>query len=212
MSRLLLYFGGELQVTTEFTPIYVGGRNRPIIIEDIIPLVQQKLRIIHALQYNSPTQTINIVCRICNNGKYATTHVIDDEVCEYMLLEARRRTITVYVEAEEVLPRELTETSTTTFIFHVAGPSTQNFQLQCLLTFVDASAYASAQLICNKMLSHVLVLVSDEAWDAQPKAIQAIFGTYEESYPSLYRFIEATCIAILGTVYNIELVVIFSYG
>ncbi|KAL0919975.1 hypothetical protein M5K25_009071 [Dendrobium thyrsiflorum] len=45
-----------------------------------------------------------------------------------------------------------------------------------------------------------------KAWDARRKAIQAIFGTYEESYRSLYRFIEATRIAIPGTVYNIQVV------
>lgn len=50
MSHLLLYFGGHLQVKVEFTPTYISGRNKPIIIENIISLTQLKQRIIRALR------------------------------------------------------------------------------------------------------------------------------------------------------------------
>ncbi|KAL0905735.1 hypothetical protein M5K25_024173 [Dendrobium thyrsiflorum] len=124
MSRLLLYYGGELQVRNEFTPTYVGGTNRPLLVEDIIPLAQLKLRIISALRFNSLIQTVNLVCRIRNNGGYVATHVVDDEVCTYMLLEARRRTVTVYVEAEDILPIEAIGITT----YDVGGPSTQVYR------------------------------------------------------------------------------------
>ncbi|KAI0519272.1 hypothetical protein KFK09_006714 [Dendrobium nobile] len=45
-----------------------------------------------------------------------------------------------------------------------------------------------------------------KAWDARRKAIESIFGSYEESYRSILRFMEAIRLTQPGTVYNIEMV------
>ncbi|PKU70145.1 hypothetical protein MA16_Dca010265 [Dendrobium catenatum] len=45
-----------------------------------------------------------------------------------------------------------------------------------------------------------------KAWDARRKAIESIFGTYEESYRSLLCFMEVIRLSQPGTVYNVELV------
>ncbi|KAL0908187.1 hypothetical protein M5K25_022664 [Dendrobium thyrsiflorum] len=45
-----------------------------------------------------------------------------------------------------------------------------------------------------------------KAWDARRKAIQAIFGTYEESYRSLYRFIEATLFDMSTRAQKVEVI------
>ncbi|KAL0922300.1 hypothetical protein M5K25_006273 [Dendrobium thyrsiflorum] len=107
MLRLLLYYGGELQVRNEFTPTYVD---------------------------------VHLVCRIRNNEGYAATHVIDDEVCTYMLLEARRRTVTVYVEAEDVLPIEAIGITT----YDVGGPSTQSLTIKLLFDRPTPIAFSQA--------------------------------------------------------------------
>ncbi|KAL0921344.1 hypothetical protein M5K25_008407 [Dendrobium thyrsiflorum] len=38
MARLMLYYGGELRISNEFTPTYDGGRNRPLHVADILSL------------------------------------------------------------------------------------------------------------------------------------------------------------------------------
>ncbi|KAI0497075.1 hypothetical protein KFK09_023403 [Dendrobium nobile] len=43
-----------------------------------------------------------------------------------------------------------------------------------------------------------------KAWDARRKAIRTVFGSYEESYSSLYRMMEAIRLAVPGSVYNIQ--------
>ncbi|XP_020699115.1 uncharacterized protein LOC110111540 [Dendrobium catenatum] len=45
-----------------------------------------------------------------------------------------------------------------------------------------------------------------KAWDARRKAIEATFGSYEQSYYSLFCFMEALRLSQPGTVYNIHVV------
>ncbi|KAL0914175.1 hypothetical protein M5K25_017685 [Dendrobium thyrsiflorum] len=45
-----------------------------------------------------------------------------------------------------------------------------------------------------------------KAWDARRKAIEMIFGSYEDSYRSLLRFMEVIRLSQPGTVYNVEVV------
>ncbi|KAL0922969.1 hypothetical protein M5K25_007004 [Dendrobium thyrsiflorum] len=111
MARLMLYYGGELRISNEFTPTYDGGRNRPLLVADILSLEMLKVRIMHALRINPTSNNINLTCRFRDNGGYYATHVVDDEVCEFMLMEARAHTVVVYVEVEQI-----TQTD-------VAGPS-----------------------------------------------------------------------------------------
>ncbi|PKU74988.1 hypothetical protein MA16_Dca020199 [Dendrobium catenatum] len=61
----------------------------------------------HALRINSTTITINLTCRLRNNGGFCAIHVPDDEVCEYMLMEARTQAVVVYVEDEQISPIEV---------------------------------------------------------------------------------------------------------
>ncbi|PKU76980.1 hypothetical protein MA16_Dca001586 [Dendrobium catenatum] len=63
-----------------------------------------KRRIMRALRINSATSTINLTCRLRNNGGFCAIHVTDDEVCEYMLMEARTQSVVVYVEVEQISP------------------------------------------------------------------------------------------------------------
>ncbi|KAL0917751.1 hypothetical protein M5K25_012837 [Dendrobium thyrsiflorum] len=107
----MLYYGGELRISNEFTPTYDGGRNRPLLVADILSLEMLKVRIMHALRINPASNNINLTCRFRDNGGYCATHVVDDEVCEFMLMEARAHTVVVYVEVEQI-----TQTD-------VAGPS-----------------------------------------------------------------------------------------
>ncbi|PKU73212.1 hypothetical protein MA16_Dca023688 [Dendrobium catenatum] len=65
-----------------------------------------KRRIMRALRINSTT-TINLTCRLRNNGGFCAIHVTDDEVCEYMLMEARTQAVVVYVEVEKISPIEV---------------------------------------------------------------------------------------------------------
>lgn len=65
-------------------------------------LSQLKRRIIRALRHDSATHTVNLVCRLPNNGGYTAVEVTDDEVCEFILNEATRRILIVYVEIEEI--------------------------------------------------------------------------------------------------------------
>ncbi|KAL0914176.1 hypothetical protein M5K25_017686 [Dendrobium thyrsiflorum] len=113
MARLMLYFGGELCIGDEFTPTYIGGRNRPLLVDVDISLAMLKQRIMRALRINSTTNTVNLTCRFRDNGGYCATHVTDDEICEFMLLEGRTQIIIVYVEVEEILYAD------------VGGPSTE---------------------------------------------------------------------------------------
>lgn len=45
-----------------------------------------------------------------------------------------------------------------------------------------------------------------KAWDARRKAIKSVFGSYEESYCSLHRMMEAIRIVMPGSVHNIQVV------
>ncbi|PKU63582.1 hypothetical protein MA16_Dca016723 [Dendrobium catenatum] len=63
-----------------------------------------KQRIMRALRINSTTSTINLTCRLRNNGGFCAIHVTDDEICEYMLMEGRTQSVVVYVEVEEISP------------------------------------------------------------------------------------------------------------
>ncbi|KAI0516186.1 hypothetical protein KFK09_008858 [Dendrobium nobile] len=55
-----------------------------------------------ALRINPTTNTITLTCRIRDNGGFSATNVFDDEICEYMLMEARTHTVVVYVEVEQI--------------------------------------------------------------------------------------------------------------
>ncbi|KAI0488319.1 hypothetical protein KFK09_006713 [Dendrobium nobile] len=113
MSRLLLFYGGELRIGDEFTATYIGGQNRPIIVDYDISLTMLKERIMRALRINPTTTTVSLTCRLRSNGGHCATQVTDDEVCEFMLLEARVDPVIVYVEAEQINYGD------------VAGPSTE---------------------------------------------------------------------------------------
>ena len=43
-----------------------------------------------------------------------------------------------------------------------------------------------------------------KAWDARWKALRMIFGSWEESYNSLFHFMETIKLAMPGTVYVIK--------
>ncbi|KAL0907416.1 hypothetical protein M5K25_021827 [Dendrobium thyrsiflorum] len=85
----------------------------PLLIDDNIFLVMLKLRIMRALRINSTANTVNLTCRFYDNGGFCATHVIDDEVCGFMLMEARAHIVIVYVDAEQIIQTD------------VVGPSTQ---------------------------------------------------------------------------------------
>ncbi|KAL0925473.1 hypothetical protein M5K25_003804 [Dendrobium thyrsiflorum] len=108
MSRFILFFDGELQLAEDFTPTYIGGRNRPLQINNMITLEELKLRIIRALHRDCTGYTVYLACRLRNNGGHTVVRITDDEVCTFILVEARRRTVIVYVEFEE-LPRASTQ-------------------------------------------------------------------------------------------------------
>ncbi|KAL0915333.1 hypothetical protein M5K25_015745 [Dendrobium thyrsiflorum] len=63
------------------------------------------------------SNNINLTCHFRDNVGYCATHVVDDEVCEFMLMEARAHTVVVYVEVEQ-----RTQTD-------VAGPSNDAYIL-----------------------------------------------------------------------------------
>ncbi|PKU71208.1 hypothetical protein MA16_Dca007204 [Dendrobium catenatum] len=63
-----------------------------------------KQKIMRALRINSTSTTINLTCRLRDNGGFCAIHDTDDEVCEYMLMEARTQTVVVYVEVEQITP------------------------------------------------------------------------------------------------------------
>ncbi|PKU72841.1 hypothetical protein MA16_Dca013635 [Dendrobium catenatum] len=65
-----------------------------------------KRRIMRVLRINSTTTTINLTCRLRNNGGFCAIHVTDDKVCEYMLMEARSQDVVIYVEVEQISPIE----------------------------------------------------------------------------------------------------------
>ncbi|KAI0507343.1 hypothetical protein KFK09_013465 [Dendrobium nobile] len=113
MSRLMLFFGGELRMGDEFTATYIGGQNRPIIVDHDISLTMLKERVMGVLRINPSTTTVSLTCRLRHNGGHCATPVNDEEVCEFMLLEARIDPVVVYVEAK---PNNHGD---------VAGPSTE---------------------------------------------------------------------------------------
>ncbi|KAI0497022.1 hypothetical protein KFK09_023350 [Dendrobium nobile] len=113
MSRLMLFFGGELRMGDEFTATYIGGQNRPIIVDHDISLAMLKERVMGVLRINPSTTTVSLTCRLRHNGGHCATPVNDEEVCEFMLLEARIDPVVVYVEAK---PNNHGD---------VAGPSTE---------------------------------------------------------------------------------------
>ncbi|KAI0492021.1 hypothetical protein KFK09_026286 [Dendrobium nobile] len=113
MSSLMLFSGGELRIGDEFTTTYIGGQNRPIIVDHDISLAMLKERVMGVLRINSSTTTVSLTCRLRHNGGYYATPVNNEEVCDFMLLEARIDPIVVYVEAEPINHGD------------VAGPSTE---------------------------------------------------------------------------------------
>ncbi|PKU82156.1 hypothetical protein MA16_Dca004174 [Dendrobium catenatum] len=85
-----------------------------------------KRRIMRALRINYTTTTINLTCRLRNNGGFCAIHVTDDEVCEYMLMEARSQAVVVYVEIEQISPIE------------VAAPTVQAYMCVTTIVFHDS--------------------------------------------------------------------------
>ncbi|KAI0520548.1 hypothetical protein KFK09_008024 [Dendrobium nobile] len=193
MSRLLLFFGGELRIGDEFTATYIGGQNRPIIVDYDISLTMLKDRVMSALRINRTTNTVSLTCRLRSNGGNCATHVTDDEVCEFMLLEARNDPVIVYVETEQINFGD------------VAGPSTgvQTHIMPIIKQQLDMKPKEVIARIESKFEMKISYM---KAWDARRKAIESIFGSYEESYRSLIRFMEAIRLTQPGTVSNIEMV------
>ncbi|KAI0503807.1 hypothetical protein KFK09_014750 [Dendrobium nobile] len=282
MSRLLLYLDGELRISDEFTPAYIGGRNRSLLIDGIITLEMLKLRIMRALRINPTTNTITLTCRIRDNGGFSATNVFDDEICEYMLMEARTHTVVVYVEVEQIsgsqadVPSAQAYVPTTTSeafmpivrdissnvedhlhghnwfcerrnhstqqlprdeprrsaVEHPSWETTNYEQAQNILPSVasmprnsqhepytgehadgDRDEVEGQQLdmklkkIVARMESKFDIKISYmKAWDARRKAIEATFGSYEQSYRSLFCFMEALRLSQSGSVYSIHVV------